>query len=224
MPRAGEILHYRITASMLGCGCVVLVIFKNNVYLREGALFSRMHIDALIAHEIETHVLTAENGNHQPYHLLRRGCAGYTDTQEGLAIFNQNRVLSEHHDKRYGPARSVLSVAYALEHSFADTRRYLEDELGYRPEKALSKAIDVKRGLTDTSLPGAFTKGLTYFRGLRALEQFVSGGGNLAELYIGKVALEDMELIRQIPDLRQAIILPSFLRTSEKRKITKKKK
>ncbi len=194
----------------------------HSVYLREGALFSRMHIDALIAHEIETHVLTAENGDHQPYQLLRRGCAGYMDTQEGLAIFNQNRVLSEHHDKRYGPARSVLAVAYALEHSFAETRAYLEEELGYRPEKALGKAIDVKRGLTDTSLPGAFTKGLVYLRGLRAIEQFVTGGGNLADLYVGKVALEDMELVRHIPELRQAIILPSFLRTeSGKRKMKK---
>lgn len=194
-----------------------------SVYLREGALFSRMHIDALIAHEIETHVLTAENGGHQPYELLRRGCAGYMDTQEGLAIFNQNRVLSPHHDKRYGPARSVLAVAYALDHSFAETRAYLEGELGYRPEKALSKAIDVKRGLTDTSEPGAFTKGLVYLRGLRAVEQFVTDGGNLADLYIGKVALEDMDLIKQIPDLRPAIILPSFLRTSEKKPSTKKK-
>lgn len=194
----------------------------NSVYLREGALFSRMHIDALVAHEIETHVLTAENGDHQPYQLLRRGCAGYMDTQEGLAIFNQNRVLSEHHDKRYGPARSVLAVAYALEHSFAETRAYLEEELGYRPDKALSKAIDVKRGLADASQPGAFTKGLVYFRGLRAIEQFVTGGGNLADLYIGKVALEDMELIKQIPDLKPAIILPSFLRSESGKKKPKK--
>jgi len=196
----------------------------NSVYLREGALFSKMHIDALIAHEIETHVITAENGDHQPYQLLRRGCAGYMDTQEGLAIFNQNRVLSEHHDKRYGPARSVLAVAYALEHSFAETRAYLEEELGYRPEKALSKAIDVKRGLTDTSQPGAFTKGLVYLRGLRAIEQFVTGGGNLADLYVGKVALEDMDLVRQIPDLRPAIILPSFLRSESGNKKGKKSK
>lgn len=194
----------------------------NNVYLREGALFSRMHIDALVAHEIETHVLTAENGDHQPYQLLRRGCAGYLDTQEGLAIFNQNRVLSEHHDKRYGPARSVLAVAYALEHSFAETRAYLEEELGYRADKALSKAIDVKRGMSDTSQPGAFTKGIVYLRGLRAIEAFVTGGGNIADLYIGKVTLEDMDLIRQIPDLRPAIILPSFLRTSEKKHAKKK--
>lgn len=190
----------------------------NNVYLREGALFSRMHIDALIAHEIETHVLTAENGDHQPYQLLRRGCAGYMDTQEGLAIFNQNRVLSPHHDKRYGPARSVLAVAYALDHSFADTRAYLEDALGYRPEKALSKTIDVKRGLRDTSEAGAFTKGLVYLRGLRAIEQFVTGGGNLASLYVGKVALEDMDLVRQIPELRPPIILPSFLRSAVEKK------
>jgi len=184
----------------------------NNIYLREGAKFSRMHIDALIAHEIETHVLTAENGEHQPVALLRRGCANYLDTQEGLATYNQNYVLSPYHEKCYGPARSVLAVEFGLKHSFADTREYLEDRLGYTPEKALVKAIDVKRGLTDTSEPGGFTKGIVYFRGLCAIRKFVEDGGDLKRLYIGKVALEDLELIEQIPDLQPPLIIPSFLR------------
>lgn len=186
----------------------------NSLYIRAGATFSPSHINALIAHEIETHILTAENGEHQPVALLRRGCAGYLDTQEGLAVWNQNRALSPYHEKRFWAARSVLAVAYALEHSFADTRRYLEESLGYEPQKAMSKTIDVKRGLSQTREPGAFTKGIVYFRGLRAIEQFVHGGGDLKRLYIGKVALEDLELIEKIPDLKAPLLLPQFLRES----------
>jgi alpha-L-glutamate ligase-like protein/uncharacterized protein (TIGR02421 family) len=183
-----------------------------SVYLREGALFSREHVDSLIAHEIETHVLTAENGKNQPFELFRRGFAQYLDTQEGLAVWSQNRVLSPHHDKRYGPARNVLAIAYAMEHSFAETRRYLVDELGYRPEKALGKTIDLKRGLTDTSKPGGFTKGIVYFRGLRAIEHYVEQGGDIARLYVGKVALEDLDLLEEIPGVKAPILLPLHLR------------
>lgn len=189
-----------------------------SIYLREGARFSKEHVHSLIAHEIETHVLTAENGRNQPFELFRRGFAQYLDTQEGLAIWMQNRVLSEFHDKRFGPARNVLAIAYALEHGFAETRRYLEEELGYHAEKALSKAIDLKRGLSDTSEPGGFTKGLVYFRGLRAIEHYLEQGGKLERLFLGKVALEDLDLLEKIPGVKAPILLPLFLREGEAKK------
>jgi uncharacterized protein (TIGR02421 family) len=182
------------------------------VTLRSNAVFWKPSVRALIAHEVETHVLTAENGEHQPFELFRRGYAGYLDTQEGLAIFNQNRFLSPGHEKRFGPARNVLGMAYALENSLADTRRYLEAELGYAHEKALNKALELKRGLGDTAQPGGLTKGIVYFRGLHAIERFLSEGGDLKRLYVGKIALEDLPLIAQIPSLKKPLILPEFLR------------
>ncbi len=189
--------------------------------LRDGALFPRRIIPALIAHELETHVLTGENGQHQPYTLFRRGFANYLDTQEGMAIYNQNRFLSPYNDKRYGPVRNILGLAFALEHSFAETRAYLERELDYEPSKALTKAIDFKRGLHDTSDAGAFTKSVVYFRGLRAVEQYLKGGGDMARLYIGKIALEDLDILEKIPGIKAPLILPTFLRSEGSQKSTK---
>jgi uncharacterized protein (TIGR02421 family) len=185
------------------------------LYLRKGARFSREHVGSLIAHEIETHILTSENGAQQPFSLFKRGFANYLDTQEGLAVFNQNRVLSAVHEKRKGPARSVLAVAYALEHSFVDTRRHLMEHLGYQPAKALTKTLELKRGLHDPSEPGCFTKSLVYYRGQRAIEHFVAAGGDLKRLYTGKIALEDLELSEQVPGLKKPALIPGFLRTTE---------
>lgn len=182
------------------------------VYLRADALFSQPNIDALIAHEIETHVLTAENGAHQPYALFRRGCAQYLDTQEGLAIYSQNRILPPHHDKRFGAARNILAAAFALDHSFTDTRRYLHEELNYSREKSLSKAIELKRGLTQTAEPGAFTKAIVYFRGLQAVEQYIASGGSIEQLYLGKIALEDLPLIQRITGIKPPLLIPMHLR------------
>ncbi|MDO8648559.1 MAG: DUF1704 domain-containing protein [Candidatus Peregrinibacteria bacterium] len=187
------------------------------LFLRKGKRFSREHIAALVAHEIETHILTAENGAHQPFALFRGGFAHYLDTQEGLAIWNQNRVISANHEKRYGPARSVLGIAFALEHSFCETVRYLEDELHYDHEKAFGKAFELKRGLRDTAEPGGFTKGIVYFRGVRAIEQFVLSGGDLKRLYIGKIAVEDLEHAEKVPGVKPPLLLPVFLREQETR-------
>lgn len=189
------------------------------IFVRKHALFTASHIDSLIAHEIETHVLTAENGAAQPYHIFRRGLANYLDTQEGLAIYNQMRVLSPHHEKRYLHAKNVLAVAYAMEHSLAEVRKYLTEQLGFGPEKALMKAIDCKRGFSRTEEPGSFTRGLTYFRGYRAIEQFAREGGDLKRLYVGKVAIEDLPLIEQILDLKPPLLLPVWLRSPKKPKI-----
>jgi len=182
------------------------------LYVRQGAVFSAHALDSLVAHEIETHIFTLENGTRQPYELFRRGFANYLDTQEGLAVYVQNQVLPEGHEKRIGPARSMLAVDFSLTHSFAETRRHLEQELGYSTEKALTKCIELKRGLSDTSIPGSFTKGIVYFRGLRRVEQFVEEGHDLRRLFIGKIALEDILLAEQIPGVRAATLLPRFLR------------
>lgn len=182
------------------------------IYIRDGAFFTKEHIASLIAHEIETHVLTAENGVHQSYEILRRGTANYLDTQEGLAIYNQNGVLNPHAEKRFNAPRNVLGLAYSLGHSFAQTRTYLQTELGYTPEKSLSQAITMKRGLSDTSHSGGFTKSIVYFRGLKTIEDFVDNGGDLKRLYIGKISIEDIDLIEKIPDIKQPLILPDFLR------------
>ncbi len=187
----------------------------SSVVLRGSATFAKASLRGLIAHEIETHVLTAENGAHQPFELFRRGCAHYLDTQEGLAIFNQNRFLPAGHEKRVGPARNMLGAAYALEHSFVETRRSLEEDLGYEPSKALSKAMELKRGLGDTAEPGGFTKGIVYERGLRAIEQYLAQGGDILRLYMGKIALEDLPLLEQVPDLKPPVLLPEFLRMTK---------
>jgi len=196
------------------------------IFLRKHALFTEEHIDSLIAHEIETHVLTSENGAAQPYRIFRRGFANYLDTQEGLAIYNQIRVLSPHHEKRYLHAKNVLAVAYAMEHSFSELRAYLQNELGFSEDKAIMKAIDCKRGFSRTEEAGSFTRGLVYFRGFRAIEQFVQGGGDLRRLYVGKVAIEDLQHYEQIPDIKAPSLLPEWLRTPgiSKKDVKQKKK
>jgi len=184
-----------------------MALGKKTLLIRERARFSPERLNSLIAHEIETHVLTAENGSKQPYELFERGMAGYLVTQEGLAIYNQNKVLSAHNEKRYWPALNVLAVSYGMKHSFAELRRYIR-RLGFDDARALRTCLKVKRGMSDTAKPGAFTKEVVYFLGLSVIEQYLRDGGEMRELYTGKVSVQDIALVREIKELIDPVYMP----------------
>jgi hypothetical protein len=149
---------------------------RNTLFVRTGAVFAPERLQATIAHEVATHILRAENGKKQPYEIFSRGLANYLETEEGLAIYNQNLVLDEKSEKHYWPVVSLLAVEYAEEHSFREVYDFVR-KFGFDKERAWKTALKVKRGLRDTSESGGFTKEHIYFSGLQKVEKFVEEGG-----------------------------------------------
>lgn len=186
-------------------------IGRKKVFLREGAMLSQSRVASLIAHEIETHALCSENAHMQPYELLQVGLAGYLVTQEGLAIINQERVLPRRHTKRHLHAQLILATAYAAQHSFAETRRWMQEALGMSEGLAMRKAVTLKRGIIDTSEHGTCSRSTVYFRGRQIIESFLQAGGNIRHLYIGRINIEDLETVLGLPDVKPALILPSWV-------------
>ncbi len=177
------------------------------LYINKKARFSQQRIKSLIVHEIETHILTAENGKRQPYGILSRGTGYYLKTQEGLAVYNQHAVLAE----KTAIGVSVLAVDQARTVSFSKLYHFLRD-IGLSHERALKLCLKVKRGSTDTSSPGAFSKEQIYYQGFNDVSFFVSAGGDLRRLYVGKVSLEDLPFIEKIHGLVVPEYLPDWLK------------
>ncbi len=177
--------------------------------LKRTAQFTESRLLSLIAHEVETHVMVAENGRRQPYEIFERGGAGALETQEGLAIVNQDRVLPAGHEKRGWSALAALAVHHALSHSFADTRAYIR-RLGFSDDRALRTCEKVKRGLCSTVEAGAFTRELVYLRGATQVREFLSHGGDLRRLYVGRVALQDLSICERVEGLLPPLLLPSW--------------
>lgn len=185
---------------------------KNSALLvREGAVFDKDRLRMLIAHEIETHVLTAENGKRQTYLMFNRGFGDYLETQEGLAVWNQESILNHDVAKNYRAAMLVFLVEFASKHSFAELVDYAL-KLGVSPDRAFRTALKVKRGMEDTSKPGCFSKDMVYFSGYLQVKDFVKKGSDIKELYYGKYNLRDLELIKKVPHLKEPFLLPHFLR------------
>jgi len=187
---------------------------ENSILIREGATFSEERLKGTIAHEIETHVFTAVNGSMQPYKIFQRGLAGYLMTEEGLAVYNQGKTESSETEKKYWPASSVIGIHTAINGSFADIYAELIKH-HFSMERAWKVALKAKRGITDTSNPGAFTKDIVYFKGYRKILEFVKNGGNLKDLYYGKINIDDLDLVKKVKGLKTPIFLPSYLRQAE---------
>ena len=184
---------------------------KNNTLLiRKHAKFSPQRLKSLIIHEIETHILTAENGKQQPYLLFNCGFADYLVTQEGLALYNVKRQGLETNFDRIYKAALVKATAWAFQMSFAEVFIKLL-EIGLSQEKAFRVTLKLKRGLTDTSKKGSFTKDYLYFLGEREVERFVKEGGKLQDLYIGKFNIRDLPMIHKIEGLKPPKFLPKWL-------------
>lgn len=183
---------------------------ENSVLLRADATFTPERLKGTIAHEIETHVFRAMNGALQPYKIFQRGLAGYLTTEEGLAIYNQERTESSETEKKYWPASSVIGIYKALRGSFLDVFHEVMHQ-GFDAERAWKVAIKAKRGLIDTSKPGAFTKDFVYFKGHREILDFVKNGGSIKDLYYGKITLKDLETVKKVKGLKTPIYLPAYL-------------
>ena len=179
------------------------------LFIRSLAKWSPERLRSTIAHEVETHILRAENGRQQNYEIFERGFGGYLETEEGLAIYNQQLVLKESHEKQYWPVLSLLAVDYAALHSFREVFDFAKKH-GFSDERAWKTALKVKRGLSDTSTPGGFSKEHLYFSGLSKITKFVDTGGDLAKLYVGKIRVEDVDTIAELPEVRPAKKLPAF--------------
>ena len=183
---------------------------NNRLFIRKGALFTEKRIENLIVHEIETHILTAENGKAQYYELFNRGLANYLETQEGLAMYNIINQKGDEDKNLYVSISLVLAVDYALNHSFVEV---FEKMLDYKipPDRAWRNALKVKRGLEDTSEHGGFTKDLLYYKGYNQIKQFIAAGGDIKNLYRGKFNCEDVDLVLGISEIKEPHYIPKWL-------------
>ena len=63
-----------------------LMVSFGRLLIPETAAIRASRVEALLHHEVGTHVVTYQNGARQPLTLLTVGLPGYDETQEGLAV------------------------------------------------------------------------------------------------------------------------------------------
>lgn len=182
---------------------------------------SEERVQALIQHEVGTHLLTYCNGHRQPLHLMYAGLAGYEQLQEGIAVLAEFLVGGLNVNRLRLLAARVVAVN-ALIHGadFIECYDMLCKQYGFCGKNAFNITMRVFRG-------GGYTKDAIYLKGLIQVLNFIKEGGEITHLYSGKFALEHLPLIEELEHRRilKKPVLPGFLTTkTSKEKITKIKK
>jgi uncharacterized protein (TIGR02421 family) len=165
------------------------------IRIQEGARFSPEESARLKEHEIGVHCLRYANGARQPYRLFRHGLPDYLESEEGLAAYAEERTgtLSGRDMRRY--ALRVIACDLAQRLGFASVFHALRN-LGCPPEEAFSLTARVKRGLTDTSLPGGWTKDQIYLRGWLKVRR--ASPEDIRALFQGKIGLQHIARCRTL--------------------------
>ncbi len=154
--------------------------------------FSSRQINRLIVHEIETHIYRGLNGSNQPFGIFAYGFTDYLDTEEGLAIYNEERsgCLSEDDMNRY--ALRMILAEKCRESGFYALFSFCLPYVDHNTDTAFTMVTRLKRGLTDTSRGGGYLKDLVYFRGYLKVKGLSTE--SIQKLYTGKIGIQHLHL------------------------------
>jgi uncharacterized protein (TIGR02421 family) len=177
-----------------------MMVSQDKLLILDTASFPRNRVEALLHHEVGTHLLTYCNGRAQRLRLLWSGLPGYNTLQEGLAVLAEFLAGGLSRPRlRLLAARVVACRSVCDGAGFVDTWRELVDDHGYSPAAAFGIAARVHRG-------GGLTKDAEYLRGLVEVLRYLGGGGELEPLYIGKIAPSHLPAIGELR--RRGVLAP----------------
>lgn len=189
-----------------------LLVSHGQLSIGPDASVPAVRADALIQHEVGTHVLTYSNGREQAFKMLSSGLPGYDALQEGLAVLAEYLAGGLDAARLRLLAVRVIAVKAMVEGAtFIEVFRMLNKEHGFTQRSAYTVTMRVFRG-------GGLTKDAIYLKGLMDLLVHLHDGNPLDILFAGKFALRHRPVIEELI-LRNVLespkVLPLYLRRSE---------
>ncbi|HEX9804381.1 MAG TPA: tyrosine/phenylalanine carboxypeptidase domain-containing protein [Candidatus Dojkabacteria bacterium] len=127
----------------------------NKIIIPSNIKKTEEQLTGTIAHEIDVHLTRAENGIKQKAKIFYYGTAGYLPDEEGLAIHETLKVKNNKSIRRY--ALLYLAISKSCDLSFEELFQFLWNKTK-KKNFSFNMTYRVKRGLSDTSKPGGFTK------------------------------------------------------------------
>jgi uncharacterized protein (TIGR02421 family) len=202
-----EIEHYRSLHSEVRGRVEVradfsgLMVARGNLLVGAHTKVPRSRVDALIAHEVGTHIVTYVNGRAQPFRQLSIGLPGYDELQEGIAVLSEYLVGGFSRPRLRLLAARVLAVHRMVEgEDFVGVFRELDRTHDFAQRTAFNIAMRVFRG-------GGLTKDIVYLRGLVGVLDYLRDGGALDPLLVGKLGPDHVPIIEEL-QWRKVLVPP----------------
>lgn len=194
-------------------GSTGVMVSRGDVLVAPTVRVAASRVDALLHHEIGTHVVTHVNGAHQPLHVLGTGLAGMDETQEGLAVLAEHLVGGLTAGRLRQLAARVVAVHEMVQGAgFPEVHRCLVD-IGIPRNQAFTITMRAFRS-------GGLTKDAVYLRGLREVVTHVGDHGDHDVLWLGKMTVTALPLVADLHRrgvLTDPLLRPRFLDDPEAR-------
>lgn len=192
-----------------------MMVSQNRLMISRSLRLRPERVEALLHHEVGTHLLTWFNGGRQPLRLLQDGAAGYEPTQEGLAVLAEYLCGGLSRARLRTLAARVEAVHCMVGGAcFVETVEHLRQTRGLSARSAFRMTARVFRS-------GGLTKDAAYLRGLRDVLAALGKGSALEPLLVGKVALRNASALRALSRreiVQTPAILPRYFESADARR------
>ncbi|MEJ2468056.1 MAG: DUF1704 domain-containing protein [Campylobacterales bacterium] len=176
------------------------------------AHFPAKRVEALLHHEIGTHIVTYVNGTAQPFKQLHTGLSGYDEMQEGIAVLSEYLCGGLNISRlRILAGRVVAANCLVTGASFLDTFTRLHEAYGFKPKTAFTITTRIFLG-------GGLTEDAGSLRGLLFILDYIAKGGAIEPLYVGKIAANHIPLVEELlyrEILSRPPLFPRYLQEPE---------
>ncbi|XP_063160107.1 putative tyrosine carboxypeptidase MATCAP2 isoform X1 [Candoia aspera] len=168
-------------------------------------------LEGMLRHEIGTHYLRGINNNSQIWNnwsgRRKHGLKPINPTEEGLASIHS--VLLRKDPFLWRAALLYYTVYQASQMSFSqlfqDIGRFVTD-----PSTRWDYCVRAKRGWTDTSQPGCFSKDQVYLDGILRILRYRHSIDFYLLTALGKVSYEDVDRLKDL-GMTENMRVPHFL-------------
>lgn len=189
-----------------------VMVSDGDVLVGAATKITASRVEALLQHEVGTHVVTYVNGSRQPLRIMAAGLAGYEETQEGFAVLVEHLVGGLSATRLRELAARVVAVHGMIAgEPFGKVHAALIAS-GMPEDSAFSTTMRVFRS-------GGFVKDAIYLRGLLDVLAHVRARGASAfdVLLLGKLPLSDAPLVQDLLErglLAKPLLRPRYLDNS----------
>jgi uncharacterized protein (TIGR02421 family) len=189
-----------------------LMVSRGNLFIGQQISIPSSRVEALIQHEIGTHIVTYFNGRKQPFQQLYTGLAGYDELQEGLAVLAEYLIGGLSLPRLRLLAGRVHATKVMINGaSFVEAYRELCDNLGFAQRTSYTMIARIYRS-------GGLTKDAVYLRGLVKILNYIGNGGTLEPLLVGKISTWHIPIIKELESrkiLKPAPLRPRYLESED---------
>ena len=193
---------------------------KTRMNIRLPVEYRTDRMKTVLNHEIGTHFIRRVNDKKQKWYGKKdkydiRSCI---QTEEGYAVINQYCEYALNPKKKPYLYKAALNYYMAYQAGvmsfaelYADLEQFVDD-----PHRRWNYTLRVKRGITDTSMPGGLYKDQVYLEGAyKILKE--RRNINFFALISGKISLEDLYRPFLMKILRlDNLMIPPFMRDMKK--------